>query len=259
MHRLAATTIGILVATCGFVVAPASAAGTYAVTLSSSRSVADVGQTTLLQGKVGGAGAKQKLVRVDVRNGTGAWKKLGTTRTTKKGAYAFRAKVGSAGTVSYRVVAPKSKSVAQGVSKSVTLQTWRWLDLYDQPYLTEGGVVTRGVYPGLSIGGAKPATRTLGMGSGAYVYWNLDQKCDRLVAQVGMSDSDVGTTRTVRFRQAGENSDIQVTGGQGLKGFANLAASSLYSLAVSRPDDAYTYLVLPRAHCKVNVLPVAVD
>lgn len=259
MRRHAVVMVGLLVAASGFAVAPTSAAGTYAVTLASSRSVADVGQVAVLTGKVTGSGAGKKAVRVDVRIGDGAWKRLGTTRTKKSGKYAYRAAVTSAGTVSYRVVVPKSKTVGKGASKTVTLQTWRWLDLYDEPYLTGGGVVSRGAYETTTIGGVMPPAHTFGMGENAYLYWNVDQQCDQLVAQVGLSVGDQGSTRVVRFAQSGDDTDVSVTGGEALKGFANMAASSVSSFVVSRPDNLYAYLVTPRAHCKVNALPVASD
>jgi hypothetical protein len=251
--------IGILFVASGLVAAPASAAGTFKVTLSSSRSVADVGQVAVLTGKVSGKGAAKKTIEIDVKVGAGAWKRLGTTTTKKTGAYSYRATVGSAGTVSYRVVVPRSKTVAKGTSKTVSLQTWRWLDLYDQPYLTGGGVVSRGAYEATTIDGVKPPAHTFGMGQNAYLYWNVAQKCDRILAQVGLSDADQGQTRAVRFALSGDTTDVNMTGGQALQGFASLATSSVDGFVVSRPDDLYAYLVLPRAHCKVNTLPVASD
>ncbi|MET3960968.1 hypothetical protein ABIE44_000902 [Marmoricola sp. OAE513] len=260
MHRRAVAALGILVITASvFIADPASAAGKYGVTLTSSRTVADVGQVTVLSGKVTGTGAGKKKVAVDVKIGAGAWKRVGTTRTTKKGKYSFKARVSSAGTVSYRVVAPKRKKVAAGTSPAVSLQAWRWLDLYDESYLSGGGVISRGVQDSVRIGGKKPAAHSFAMGGSSYLYWNLAQQCDRIVAQVGLTDGDGGETRGVRFQQDGVNTDIDVTGGEALKGFANLSASSVSSLVVARPDNLYTYLVLPRAHCKVNALPIAID
>lgn len=259
MRRHAIALVAILVAASGLAVAPASAAGTYRVTLSSSRSVADVGQVAVLTGKVSGNGAGKKTIGIDVKVGDGAWKHLGTTRTRKTGAYTYRATVTSAGTMSYRVVVPRSKTVGKATSKTVSLQTWRWLDLYDQPYLTGGGVVGRGAYETTTIGGAKPPAHTLAMGEGSYAYWNLAQECNKVLAQAGLSDSDLGSSATVRFELSGDTTDVPVTGGQPLQGFASMATSSVGGFRVSRPDDHYAYLVLPRAHCKVNQLPVAAD
>ncbi|GAA4691348.1 hypothetical protein [Nocardioides conyzicola] len=259
MHRLALAVVAVLVACSGLAVAPATAAGVYKVTLASSRSVADVGQVTVLTGKVSGRGAGKKKVGVDVSTDGSAWKRLGTTTTTKTGKYTYKAKVASAGTTSYRVVVPRSKTVGKGTSKTVALQSWRWLDLYDQPYLTGGGVVGRGAYETTTIGGGKPPAHTFAMGESSYLYWNLAQQCDQVVAQVGLGDGDQGETRTVRFEQSGDTTDVAVTGGEALKGFADLDASAANSLFVSRPDDRYAFLVLPRAHCKVNTLPVAAD
>lgn len=117
----------------------------------------------------------------------------------------------------------------------------------------------RGAFEGTTIGGVKPPAHTFAMGQGSYLYWNLGKTCDRVVAQAGMSSSDLGTSRTVRFELGGVETNVQVVGGDPLKGFANLSTASFSSFRVSRPDASYAYLVLPRAHCRVNGLPVAVD
>lgn len=261
--RRAVVLLSLALVTGGLVAAPAvpgSAAGTFTVSLASSKTRADVGQTTTLTGKVGGKGAAGKTIALDVRvGGTGAWSRVATVRTTSTGTFRKTVRVSRAGALTYRAVAPKAGSLGTGVSKPAPLTGYRWLDLYDESYLAGGGVVGRGLPDGTTFGGKRPSSRSLSLGTDAYVYWNLSGTCDQVVAQAGATDSDTGSTRTVRFESGDGDTDYDLVGGEGLKGYADLGSAGDPSLFVRNVGVGYLYLVTPRAHCAADRLPVALD
>jgi hypothetical protein len=267
MHRsIAATVVGPLVATVALVVAttalaaPAEAAS-FGVSLTLSRTKADVGKTLTASGKVTGSKAGKKLLTVQRRVGTGAWRKVGTTRTTSKGAFSYAYRVRSTGAQSLRVVAPATGSTKLGVSPARAFTGFTWVDLYDAPYQSGGDAVVRGPVTGWTVEGRKPPAHTLGLTSDAYVYWNVDSRCDAWRTDVAVPDGNPGSSFTVKL-SAWQTTVLTPTSEAPVIHHLDTQLTGLNGLNVRRDESSMggvVYLMTPQAHCSTSTLPVAFD
>lgn len=245
--------------------APAQAAG-YSATIELSAAKADVGDKITATGKVSGKGSAHKTVKLQYRNASGAWSSVKTLSTSSTGTYKVSFRVRTAGARALRLAVPAKGKVAKGYSSAAVFTGWRWLDLYDESYLSDGFVI-RGWDRDVSgtVNGGTPPRETFVLhnqdasgGKHPFLAWRINQACDRLTALAGASDSDDDTkhvsvegTTTERYEVVpGEMTSID----QSLVGRGGF---------VLRRDagDGGGYLVveIPRAHCSVNTLPVAYD
>lgn len=265
-RSIVATVVGPVVATVALLVAttalaaPAEAAS-YGVSLTLSRTKADVGKTLTASGKVTGSKAAKKLLTVQRRVGTGSWRKVGTVRTTSKGAFSYAYRVRATGAQSLRVVAPATGSTKLGVSAARAFTGFTWVDLYDAPYQSGGNAVVRGPVAGWTVEGRTPPAHTLGIGSDAYVYWNLDGRCDAWRADVAVPDGNPFTSSTISF-SASENVSLSPTSEAPVTHYLDTQLSAVNGLTARRVESnmgGLVYLMTPEAHCSTSTLPVAFD
>lgn len=186
-------TIAVAAAT-GLVVALApttahAAKPAYKVSISLSKTTADVGQTVTVSGKVAGPKSAKKKLLVQRKVGSGAWKTVKKVKTTKKSRYSTKVKVSTAGKQSVRVVALKSSKRVKGVSKAKSYTGYRWLDLTVQKRQDSGGGVTKGAVTLDGTTYAKAFTF-----SGAGTYFHFAKKCTTVRLGLGAQAGATGTS-----------------------------------------------------------------
>lgn len=254
LRRLSVLLVAALVAAV-LTSAPASAA-TYSVTIKLSAVKADVGKTVTISGSVSGSKAAKKSLLVQRKVGSGAWKKIGSVKTTSKKKYTYKHKVSTAGAQQFRVVAPKKGSTKQGVSPAKSFAGWRWLNLAEQPTFVYGAAAID-TNPTI-LGKKRPHSIEVYPNSfGAThegVSWTLSELCDKsdikaaLYAVAGSNTSDLYSSTD------GGGSTISVTATE-LK-TSNVVSSASQYLQIENEGLAYTVvLVSPRIHCSVNRVP----
>ncbi|WP_313406709.1 hypothetical protein [Aeromicrobium sp.] len=254
LHTLAATTAIALVASLApTVAADAAAKPVFKVSISTSKTKADVGQTIKVSGKVAGPKAAKKRLAVQVKVGNGRWKTVKKVRATKKRRYSTSVKVTTAGQQYVRVVAPKSTKARIGVSKSRGFVGWRWLDLTSQPKYTRGSVT---VAPATIAGTSYDKAITLT--EGARVAFNVNGACDTYKSAAGIKDGigeNATLTTFVSTPGWGNGYPAELT--------ANAAATpqrqsldGIYTLGMDAEAGTAT-VASPTVHCTVNRLASA--
>ena len=159
---------------------------TYKVSASISTTSPDVGQSVRIFGKVKGPKAAKKVVLVQRKVGTSAWRTVAKVRTSKQRTYSASVKVSTVGAHQLRVIAPKRTKVAkQGISRTRAFTGWRWLDLTAQPG-TEVGPHDR---KAVTIAGKTYAKVMTFEGTG--IYYNVAGVCSTFTTTIGVQD---GTT-----------------------------------------------------------------
>lgn len=239
-------------------VAPAQAA-TYAVSITASKTNADVGTRFTVSGKVTGKSSASKSIAIQRRTGSAAWRTLTTVKTTSKGTYRRAITVRQAGAQQYRVVAPASRSTKRGASQAVTVTGWTWLDLYDESYLSSGGILTRGYYGQLN--GRTPPAHTFTMAGGSTrIYWNLGSLCDSVHASVEVPNHGP-TSESFTIGRGGDDDVFTLTAGQSRS--LDWDSTGAYSFTVNHTNGStsgnYVALLTPKAHCSAARLPLAYD
>lgn len=236
---------------------------TYKVTISTSATVADVGQTITVKGKVTGPKAAKKRILVQQRVGTSAWKTVRKVRTTAKRRYATTIKVRTAGAQQLRVVAPKNKKARKGTSKVRAFTGWRWIDatvtgaLDD---LTKGSVTIRGkAYAGVIVA---PDGR-------GYLDVRFDKRCDSVQYGVGTTGTESSEAQLRVAQSIGANRANEIAW---YEPYASGDAAPSFTTWRLHPDADHIWFVLdssaatdteravlitPRLHCNVNSLPKA--
>jgi len=245
--------------------APAGAAqaapATYRVSISVSAAKADVGQSVTVTGRVSGPRAARKLVLVQQRVGTGAWRTVTKVRTTSSARYSTRVKVTTAGAQALRVVAPRSTVRRAGTSAARSLTGWRWVDASRagvSSNLRTGTVTIHGTrYSGLTV-----APR----GSGKLLV-RFDGRCDAVSYSAGVGGEmnnwallDLMQGQGAELAPALARIEPWVSGG-------NTPLTSTWALRTesdhlefglfSSSQDQRAVLISPRLHCTVNSLPKA--
>lgn len=164
----------------------AEAAPRYRVTAFLTTAKADVGERVVIKGRVIGPKSAGKRLIIERQLGTGAWVRAGSVRTTQTSRYRALFAVPAAGPQAYRVVAPRSKTRARGVSVARALTGWRWLDLTMQTRNTTGTVTNGGaVIAGVSY------PKALLLGGGA-VYYSVAPGCTTLRFDTGAVGPETG-------------------------------------------------------------------
>jgi hypothetical protein len=226
--------------------APASAA-TYSVSLSVSRTKADVGQTVRLTGTVSGSKAARKTVLVQRKVGSGSWRTIARPRTTSRRTYSVTHRVSAVGAQQFRVVAPRKGSTRQGLSSTRAFTGWTWLLLDRQP-MTVGGFVGLGTVVSVSGRTYRDSIDLHAADSGTSgATWFLDGQCDR---------ADIPAT------VAKGTSQVEVDSNEGGGGITTLVAGAVLPignvtlgtgyLSIYREAGAETISLLrPRLHCDV--------
>lgn len=251
--RRTALTLALALASALLVAAPASAAS-YAVTASLSKSAPDVGTKTTLSGKVTGSGAGKKTLTVELRLGNGSWKKVGTTKTSSKGAYSYGFKVTKVGDQALRVVAPKKGKTGKGTSPAVALAGWTWLDLARQPHAVDGSAFVD-TTPTIS-GDAHPKSVELqARAGGSSIFWSLANQCDDAEIDLTLYDGAAGTESVTVGTDDGAQSYPVVA--FNTYGTHNVTSQSEYVSVTRDASGPIVVITSPRAHCKVDRLPAS--
>ena len=256
MHRIIATSLVTAVAATALTVAPAQAAS-YAVTLKTSRTKADVGTTFTLSGKVTGKSSGAKTLTVQRKIGSAAWTKLTTVKTTSTGAYSKAITAKSTGAKAYRVVAPKSGSTGSGTSPSVTVTGYTWLYLADQPVTAVGGAV---VDTPRRIDGKTYKKSIVLFGGSSLVAWNLQQQCDQVTSAVTVDPKFSGPNPQSTTTEIGSTSGTLASAVAQLGSASPLAANATgvgyLGFQVDGDDETTSPvdILSPRAHCSTTQL-----
>lgn len=229
----------------------AQAAAPYRVTATISSAKADVGQRVVITGRVSGPLSARKKLLVQRKIGAGAWTTVRTVRTTKKSRYAAVVSVPTAGAQSLRVIAPRSKKRALGVSAVRNLVGWRWLDLTTQPRASSNTVTTGPVslagrtYPRAFRFSNSGAQFTVGAGC-TTVTAGLGRLSGATGDEAGMARWEDNTTppvaeANVRLQQNAAPMTVTIS----VRGDSMVAIGG----------DQGTVAVAPRMYCPLNTLP----
>ena len=233
----------------------------FTVSASLSTSTADVGQTVRLSGKVSGPRAAKKRLAVQRKVGSGTWKTVARTSTTKSRRYSARVKVTTAGAQQFRVVAPGTKKARQGVSRSRALTGWRWIDP------SANGVVQDLTRATLTIDGARHSTWVAPINSSGALFAQIDGRCDALTAGLTVEGGNIDDRAIMQVAQLGswQTSDViaeaakMVLGRSGVVHTRWQIRPATRGIAIFVQTDvagtARGGLVQPRLHCSVNALP----
>ncbi|MCL3838333.1 hypothetical protein [Aeromicrobium duanguangcaii] len=238
---------------------------TFKLSISTSRSVADVGQTIAISGKVSGPKAAKKRLLVQRKVGAGAWKTVRKITTTSKRRYATTVPVTTAGQQYLRVVAPKSKKARAGSSTARGFVGWRWLDA-GASAATDG--LTRG---SLRIDGKvhAPTYVPTQHNDDGYLFIDTGRSCDALVAGLAVEAPTANQAMVYVFQGRSITDDPEsfsvkmVSGNSGVveTRWPIKRQSSLVAMMVDENTDNAAQsagLIKPRVHCSVNALPQAV-
>lgn len=256
--RILAASMAAIIAALALVTVPAEAAA-YGVTLKTSGAQADVTKTFTLSGKVTGAGSGSKSIIVQRKIGSAAWKNYSTITTRPTGTYSKAFTMASVGAKSFRVLVPKTSKLTTGTSNTVKVTGYTWIDLYDQRYLTAGGLITRG-YSG-ELNGKVPPSHTFTMSGQTIIYWNISGLCDSVHGSVEVNDDGVRPPQTFTISRGGEDDTFTLERGQARS--LDFDATDVSSLVVRHTNGStsgdYVALVAPTAHCSTTALPLAID
>jgi len=259
LRTLAAATAVALVASVAPTVAADAAAKkpAYKVSVSISKSAADVGTSIKLTGTVKGAKAAKKRLLVQRKVGSGKWTTVRKVTTTKTRRYSASVKISTAGAHQFRVVAPKSKKVRQGVSSVRRLTGWRWLDATKQRFQDVNAVGSTG--PVKIAGKTYPTAWRLPTSTARYL--NPAGSCDAFTASVGVIDGNESGGSFAAAHWA----DWQLSNGFKEYGWplalgaapqpVRIDLRRVAAFAVGNFDSASVGVVSPRLHCSVNSLP----
>jgi len=248
-----ATAVGLVASLAPTVAAEAAAKPTYKVSISTSATKADVGQTIKVSGKVAGPLAAKKRLAVQVKVGKGAWKTVAKVRTTKTRRYAAKVKVRTAGAQSIRVLAPTSKRAKAGASRTRAFTGWRWLDLTTQPTQLAGESVVGPV----TIAGRKYAKAITFTNAGRY--YNVEGVCDTVRLGAGVKDGLETESSFVTLTTTGSafsDTRTPVSPGAPAKTVRRVI-SGAELFAMGSGDSGPVTAVDPVVHCKVNRLAEA--
>lgn len=186
---LALCLTGTLVATLPSTAESTSTAATrpFRASLTISRAESNVDRAVLLSGTVspGSRGTKVTLQK-RLPNKT-KWVKEATLRTSGSGRFSYTDRPTTPGARKYRVIVPPSGSHAKGVSNTVGLVVYRWLDLtkvdyrdYDGTYVESSASIDATRY--------RPALVGYTGSVDGFIDWNFSRKCKTLTARFGNGD-----------------------------------------------------------------------
>ena len=246
-----ATAVGLVASLAPTVAAEAAAKPIYKVSISTSAAKADVGQTVKVSGKVTGPRAARKSLAVQLKVGKGAWRTVKKVRTTTSRRYSASIKVSTAGKQYLRVVAPKTKKVRQGVSRTRGLVGWRWLDLTSRAKSAGDSVA---VAPA-SVAGTTYA-KAISV-SGRRITFPVNGACDTFTAGFGVRDGVALGTTVMTFISTsawGNATPVEVAPNTAPKSL-NLKLQGASTLGMDVELGAVATVVNPRVHCTVNTAP----
>lgn len=180
-------------------------ADAFEVTIAASTDELVLGERVTLKGKVTPKAAGQKVVlqkKIEDRK----WVVERRTRLNERGRYTFKDEPSTAGSRKYRVVKPATRKHAKGVSPSVRVTTYRWIDLaalqprdYANVYATTATIDTV-EYPNSLVGWYDPAAEEW------FRDYNLARECTTLDATYGMDDTaDVDSSVQIDVENDGVN------------------------------------------------------
>jgi hypothetical protein len=243
-RTIAGLTAIVVAATVLMILTPAGAASRYSVTVHTSTTTADVGQSFTLRGKVSpnARGQKVKAQRLD----GSTWTTIKKAALNRRSKYAVTIAVTAPGDNRYRVVKPKSAGHKKGVSPTVTVVGWRWRDVTSLPLSTYEDHETHGITEsatGVLLGTSySPFITTATDFPGGDGLYRLDGMCTHLDVHVGGTPtSPTSDTSTARVAASLLTNPANVT-------------ESLAELTVSRDVDPFHVLRGPSIMSQVAVL-----
>lgn len=247
----AATAVGLVASLAPTVAAEAVSKPAFTVSITTSATKVDLGQALKVSGSVSGPSAARKVVRVQLKVGSGSWKTVRSVRTSSARRYAASIKVTSVGQQSVRVVAPASKKARTGTSKTRGLSGWRWLDLTSR---------AKGSGDSVQVGPATIAGTTYAKAvtiSGRRVTFPVNAKCDVFTAAFGVRDGVMNGTTLAAFISTsswGDGMPITVSPDAAAKSHRMLLRGAS-TLGVDVDRGASATMVNPRVHCMLNAAP----
>jgi hypothetical protein len=183
--------------------APAKARA-YQVTAKANLTVAVAKEDVVkVRGRVTPKAAGQKVV-LQQRVGTKKkWVATGSAKVKNNGTYLLTDKPSTPGAREYRVVKPGSPGIAQGISKSLPVEVYRWEKLTSRMSGPMTNLVSTGVTIGTEYYNRSLATSVAGTPSS--VEYTLGRKCTDLRATYALTDaSATGSTGSVTVTADGK-------------------------------------------------------
>jgi hypothetical protein len=194
------TLVGALaLATTAAVVLPAASAEAkpaWRVTISANKTTMTLGHKVYLHGHVRPT-AVGKYVRLEEQFAPGKpWKLQRQARIKSDGTYTTWDKPTQNHSRLYRVVMPATSSHARGISPTVLVNVYKWVQLTSMPAINEHGFFPQAsvningtTYPGSLQGAPASPTATDPTPTPVSVEYNVNHKCTAFRATFGLSDS----------------------------------------------------------------------
>jgi hypothetical protein len=240
---LAATLVGaVLTAN------PAQAA-TYSVSIAISAPKGDVGTYVTISGSVSGSKAAKKTVQVQRLVGAGSWTTIASIKTSSTKKYSYKHKISVVGGQLFRVVAPKNGSTHTGTSATRAFTGWNWLWLSEQPHFSNGPVRV-GATTTL-LGSKYPHSIEIypSPTSDTSVTWNVLGLCDT-------SDVKLGTFTEVGVKVTNDDGNIvRLVTSSALVPVDTVRSFTDWVQFQNTYSEGYAWMLSPRVHCSVTVLP----
>lgn len=208
-------------ATAGPATSAADRAPTWSVIarINTSEVVADE-DTVRVSGKVKPRAAGQVVILQQRVGSKVTWKKTGTARIKRTGAYVVKDKPSTPGARQYRVVKPASNGLRTGVSKALDVTVYAWEKLGSRPSgaasdvaSTEANIGAEYYYPSLvtQMTNQYPAPPVLH--PTGYIEYTLAKKCTSLKATYGLDDKSAsGSTGSIAISTDGSARDSVTLG-----------------------------------------------
>jgi hypothetical protein len=237
-------------------VTAAHAGTTWIVGVKASATTVNVGQKITFTGTVRpkGAAAGEKVILQEKFKPGAKWKTQRTDKINSRGKYSVSDTPKANTLHSYRVVMPAAGKHTKGVSKTVKVTVYDWVDLTTLPSVNDTGMFVGSV----SINGKSYANSlsTNRQRSTRSIEFNLNHRCDRLRSTFGINDdSSTGGQAEVGVLSDGSSVyDKTFDLGQSEKKTVSLDSPlkiKLLSTDKNTTDGTFGYGAFgtPQAHC----------
>lgn len=167
---------------------PTAAAGTFTVTATVNQAEPEQGDAVVIRGVVKPARPGSTVLLQKKYDGQKVWKDVGTDKLNAKSRFKFKDKVDSVRHRQYRVVKAAEGNRAKGTSKKLGVTVFGWRYLTSLSAATGSGTYEAGVVNINAKAYENSVVSVPGYDEGSIAY-NLDRKCKRFTARVGLGDA----------------------------------------------------------------------
>ena len=172
--------------------APASAASPYTSTIEVESPSITLGQKVQIAGRVTGGPVKGTSVNLFSRNGSGAWKSLGSAKLDSTGRWNKMVKPTKGGPTQFRAIKPAGSGHGQGtgyLAEPLNVFKWKNLSTYRDSTTTHYGDAT--------VNGQSYDSALLLDGDGGSDFTTSNGRCKQLKGSVGLIDASTSTNGTL--------------------------------------------------------------